>query len=524
MKKLYLLYYALMIILNLVPVLPLSVKGVVGLIFIVISSVWFSYKDGLYTAALWIILAFINFALGINVDYKFAKTSMLLGSLLYCCTAYYLGLLIDNLRKKNSELKEEIRIRKNAEKELNEKLTLIQSLIDTIPSPIFLKDADFRYMKCNRAFENSMGIKESDLIGKNAHDIFTAESAKTYDAMDLELLNSNVSQVYESVMSFADGNLRNIIINEALFKDVLGNPRGIVGVITDITDKKEGELLKQTLVEKKLFIDEIVEYDKMKTEFFANISHELRTPLNVILGSVQLIEMYSKSNKYNECQGKVIRNIAIMRQNCFRLLRLVNNLIDITKIDARSFEVHLKNYNIVSIVEEITMSVSEYIENKGIDLVFDTDIEEKVIACDAEKIERIMLNLLSNAVKFTPKGGNIYISVYDKYDCLCIQVRDSGIGIPQDKQKEIFQRFCQINNILSREHEGSGIGLNLVKSLVEMHGGTIYVDSELKKGTVFTINLPVITVLEEEQQCTPLEKHDHVERIQIEFSDVYSIC
>jgi signal transduction histidine kinase len=262
----------------------------------------------------------------------------------------------------------------------------------------------------------------------------------------------------------------------------------------------------------------------MKTEFFANISHELRTPLNVILGSVQLIEMYSKSNIYNECQMKVIRNIAIMRQNCFRLLRLVNNLIDITKIDACSFEIHPRNYNIVSIVEEITLSVSEYIENKGIDLVFDTDVEEKTIACDAEKIERIMLNLLSNAVKCTPKGGKIFISIYDKSDCLSIQVSDTGIGIPEDKQKEVFQRFCQVNNILSRQHEGSGIGLNLVKSLVEMHGGTIYVESELGKGTVFTINLPAKIVAEEECRCMPLEKQDHIERIQIEFSDVYSIC
>ncbi|MHB1394073.1 MAG: PAS domain-containing sensor histidine kinase [Clostridia bacterium] len=381
-----------------------------------------------------------------------------------------------------------------------------------------------KYIKCNRAFEESIGIKESDLKEKNAYDIFAAELAKAYNEMERELLDSEGVQVCESVMSFADGCLRNIILNEALFKDTSGNPIGIVGVITDITDKKESEMLKQSLVEKKLFIDKIVEYDKMKTEFFANISHELRTPLNVILGSVQLIEMYSKSNTYIECQTKVIRNIAIMRQNCYRLLRLVNNLIDVTKIDACSFEIHLKNCNIVSIVEEITLSVSEYVENKGINLVFDTDIEEKIIACDAEKIERIMLNLLSNAVKFTPKGGNIYVSVYDKCDSLCIQVSDSGIGIPQDKQKEIFRRFCQISNILSRPHEGSGIGLNLVKSLVEMHGGTICVESEFEKDTVFTINLPVKTVSEEEYLCTPLEKHDHVERIQIEFSDVYSVC
>ena len=524
MKKSYLLYYALMVFLNLLPVIPMSVKGILGIIFIIVSCVWFSQKDGLFTSTLWVVFGWINFILGINVDYKLGAVTMLLGSTVYYLAAHYLGVAIDNLKNANKELKDEIQRRKDIEEELNEKLTLIQSLIDTIPSPIFLKDIDYRYIKCNSAFESSIGIKESDLKEKNVYDIFPAELAKTYDKMDIQLINGEGVQLYESVMSFADGSLRNIILNEALFKDAAGNPIGIVGVITDITDKKEREMLKQSLVEKKLYIDEIIEYDKMKTEFFANISHELRTPLNVILGSVQLIELYSKSNIYIECQTKVIRNIAIMRQNCYRLLRLVNNLIDVTKIDARSFEICFKNYNIVSIVEEITLSVSEYVENKGINLVFDTDIEEKIIACDAEKIERIMLNLLSNAVKFTPKGGNIYVSVYDKGDILSITVSDSGIGIPQDKQKEIFQRFCQISNILSRQHEGSGIGLNLVKSLIEMHGGTICVESEFEKGTVFTINLPVKTVSEEDFLCTPIEKHDHVERIQIEFSDVYSVC
>jgi PAS domain S-box-containing protein len=459
-----------------------------------------------------------------NVDYKLGVVTMLLGSIVYYLTAHYLGVTIDNLKNANKELEDEIQRRKNTEIELNEKLTLIQSLIDTIPSPIFLKDIDCRYIKCNRTYESSIGIRENDLIKKNVYDIFAKELADTYRKIEDELLDNKVTQVYETVMSFADGSLRNVILSEALFNDTTGNPIGIVGVITDISDKKESELLRQSLDEKKQFIDEIVEYDKMKTEFFANISHELRTPLNVILGSVQLIEMYAGSNTYSNSEAKVVRNIAIMRQNCYRLLRLVNNLIDITKIDACAFEIHLKNCNIVSIVEEITLSVSEYVENKGISLVFDTDIEEKIIACDDEKIERIILNLLSNAVKFTPEGGSIYVNVYDRGNNLCIKVSDNGIGIPEDKQREIFQRFCQISNILSRQHEGSGIGLNLVKSLVEMHGGTISVESEFGKGTVFTMNLPIRAISEEESGSKPLAKQDYVEKIHIEFSDVYSVC
>lgn len=524
MKRPYLLYYGLMILLNLLPVLPLSLKGILGMIFIIISCLQFGYKDGMYTATLWAIFAYGSFILDINVDYKFRVISMLLGSALYYLTAYYLGSTVSKLKRTNGELKGEILSRKSIEKELNEKLMFIQSLINTIPSPMFFTDMDGRYIECNHAFESCIGISESDLKNKNVYDIFDEELARGYHDKDRELLNGKGVQTYESAMSFADGSLRDVIINEALFKDNSGNPIGIVGIITDITDKKESELLRQSLAEKKHFIDEIVEHDKMKTEFFANISHELRTPLNVILGSMQLIEMYSKDNTYSECQEKVIRNISIMKQNCYRLLRLVNNLIDITKIDACAFEIQLKNCDIVNIIEEITLSVSEYVQSKGISLKFDTDVEEKVIACDEEKIERILLNLLSNAVKFTPKGGSINVNICDRADSLYIMVRDNGIGIPKSKQGDIFKRFCQIDNILSRQHEGSGIGLNLVKSLVEMHGGEITVESEPGEGTVFIINLPLRTVIEEENVLKPHVKHDYAERVHIEFSDVYSVC
>lgn len=524
MKRAYIFYYASMAALGLVTILPLSIKGILGLIFIVISCVRLSYRHGLATAALWMVMEFAEFAMGINVDYKFGLPSMALGTAVYWAIAHFLGNSVENLRRKNIILVEEIQRRELTEKELNEKLTLIQSLIDTIPSPIFLKDMNFCYIRCNTSFENSFGIQERSLVGKNAYDIFPEEQAKQHCEIEMQLVNSGAPQVNESVMNFADGSVRNVIINEAVLRDNMGNPLGLVGVMTDITDRKERELLKQNLDKNQMIIDEIVKCDKMKTEFFSNISHEFRTPLNVILGSVQLIEMYSRSDKYNEYQEKVIRNISIMKQNCFRLLRLINNLIDTTKIDSSSFEINPVNCNIVSLVEEITQSVSEYVKNKGIDLTFDTEVEEKVIACDAEKIERVVLNLLSNAVKFTPKGGKIYMSVYDKGDYIAIQVNDTGIGIPRDKQGEIFERFFQVENVLSRQHEGSGIGLNLVKAIVELHGGSIGVNSEQGKGTAFTINLPARTVTEEEHMYIPQERHDHVERIQIEFSDIYSVC
>ncbi|MDF2891187.1 MAG: hypothetical protein K0R80_1554 [Clostridia bacterium] len=216
--------------------------------------------------------------------------------------------------------------------------------------------------------------------------------------------------------------------------------------------------------------------------------------------------------------------INIVKQNCRRLLRLVNNIIDVTKVDAGFMGLHLQNVNIVSLIEKITMSVAEYAKAKNINVIFDTSIEEKTIAVDPDKIERIILNLLSNAIIFTERNKDIHVSVYELNMELIISIKDSGKGIPSEKFSQIFERFNQINEILSRSHEGSGIGLSLVKAFIEMHGGAIEVESELEKGSVFTIKFPikVIESIKQRPHSSYVEESDlYVERLHVEFSDIY---
>ena len=214
-----------------------------------------------------------------------------------------------------------------------------------------------------------------------------------------------------------------------------------------------------------------------------------------------------------------------MKQNCYRQLRLVNNMIDITKLDAGFFELTLQNCNIVNIVESVTLSVAEYIESKSIELIFDTDIEECIISCDPEKIERVILNLLSNSIKFTKPGGSMTVNMYDKGENIIISIKDTGIGIPNDKLDIIFDRFRQVDRSLTRKQEGSGIGLSIVKSLVEIHGGKISVLSEYGIGTEFIIEFPVIVLPKENDICGvfEVETQERIERIHIEFSDIYSL-
>ncbi len=158
-------------------------------------------------------------------------------------------------------------------------------------------------------------------------------------------------------------------------------------------------------------------------------------------------------------------------------------------------------------------------------MIFDTDVEEKTIACDPDKIERIILNLLSNAVKFTKAEGQIAVNIYDRDDKALVTVKDTGIGIPEDKLETIFERFRQVDKSLTRSHEGSGIGLSLVKSLVEMHRGKISVRSELGKGSEFIVELPSAVLTDENSygKANDFAKRDNHEKVCIEFSDIYNL-
>jgi len=221
-------------------------------------------------------------------------------------------------------------------------------------------------------------------------------------------------------------------------------------------------------------------------------------------------------------KGKMVKHMASMKQNCLRILRLVNNLIDTTKIDAGFMQMELKNHNIVSVVEEITLSTAEFVKLKNIELIFDCEFEEMIIACDVDMIERIILNIISNAVKFTKINGYIHVNVTRSGKKIIISIKDNGIGIPQDKLNMIFERYKQVNKSFSREQEGSGIGLSLTKSLVEMHGGNIVVKSILGKGSEFIIELPDKKITFESQKESYEENnYNFIEKMNVEFSDVY---
>jgi signal transduction histidine kinase len=273
---------------------------------------------------------------------------------------------------------------------------------------------------------------------------------------------------------------------------------------------------KDELEKKNLELEKALE---MKDEFLSLVSHEFRTPLNVISSAIQALSYIYGS----ELPYKAKQYLSMIRQNTFRQLRLVNNLLDITRVNAGRIKVSKKNIDIVFLTKAIVESVNTYAAQKTIDIKFITLFEEKVIGIDEEKYERILLNLLSNAIKFTPEGKSITVTLSSIENQISVEVKDNGIGIPANKLDIIFERFGQVDSSLSRQAEGTGIGLSLVKKFTEALEGSISVKSETGKGSTFTILLPGETIIEEnsKKEAGDLLDNRLVQTTRVEFSDIY---
>lgn len=356
------------------------------------------------------------------------------------------------------------------------------------------------------------------LNGENPADIPVLAHGDTTFRFDYAAMN-------EYHVSMNDIPQNSIIINKPkdtlpkYFKDLL--TAIVIGFILVLSAMMiHNNHIKKKNLKNKFLYEEMLKYDELKTEFFSNISHELRTPLNVILCTLQLLKHTPPLKGDTYSKGELEPKLDSIRRNSLRLLRLVNNLIDITKIDSGFYKLHLKNENIVDVVEDITLSVADYVNDKEIELTFDTEMEERIMAVDSEKIERIMLNLLSNAVKFTPADGKILVYMREDEENVYISVADTGIGIPEDKHSLIFERFRQVDSTMTRNTEGSGIGLSLVKALVELHDGTITVESEQGEGSTFAVTIPVRLVAEDSLMCNKNLADDKSAKVSTEFSDL----
>lgn len=251
---------------------------------------------------------------------------------------------------------------------------------------------------------------------------------------------------------------------------------------------------------------------KNNDQYLLNIIHDLRSHLNVITSAAQFME-------HNYKDDKNLKYIEIIKRNSFKMLKLINNLIDSNKIKNNYYKLNKKNIDIVPMIENTISCIEKFASERNINLIFDTNEEECIMAIDPEAIDRVIMNLLSNAIKFSNENSNIYINLVVKDKEIELSFKDEGCGISKEEKERIFERFYQGKN--NDNIEGSGIGLNLCMLFVKAHDGKIFLESEINKGSIFTVILPrkiedhIETVKEEGNL---INKNQAVE---IEFSDTY---
>jgi signal transduction histidine kinase/DNA-binding response OmpR family regulator len=284
--------------------------------------------------------------------------------------------------------------------------------------------------------------------------------------------------------------------------------------------------LKHNWELKQMEAEKYKEIDRMKSRFFANISHEFRTPLTLIVGPAKDI-----SEKTKDVDIK--RRAGIIKRNASRLYGLVNQLLDLSKLEAGELKLKASIGNIVSFVKGITLSFESIAERKDITLKVNTTKEEIETYFDKDKMAKILTNILSNAFKFTAERGEVIVAINEMgMKSVAIKVRDTGIGISREEIPKLFDRFYQVDSSQTREHEGTGIGLAHTKELVELHHGTISVDSKKGEWTEFTIELPlgrdhlrsdeIVELIEQMEEETIVDEKEYLSPttgIQAEISD-----
>lgn len=262
-----------------------------------------------------------------------------------------------------------------------------------------------------------------------------------------------------------------------------------VKILDSLVTQRTQELNNKLHENKKLY-KRLIEAEQYKNNYFVNLSHELRTPLNVILSIEQLIRSLVKSGKRIDNE-KMEGYMNTLGGNSKRLLNLINNIIDTSKIDSGSYKLNKEETDIVSLVEDTALSMVELARSKGIELIVDPEIEELTISCDKLDIERCIVNLIGNAIKFTESEGTITVAVDELEDKVRISVKDTGVGIDEKYHKSIFDRFGQVYDVSSEDFGGSGLGLTLTRNLINLHGGEIKVFSKVGEGSEFIILLPI---------------------------------
>lgn len=407
----------------------------------------------------------------------------------------------------------ETRLRDQALRESEERF---RAVVNYSPAKIHIKDAEGRYILINSLAAKLFGVTESDVRGKTTHEVFPEETADAFVAHDRQVMEGRTA-VEQEEHWFHDGEVRTFLTIKFPILNDDGHVTGVGAMGTDISDRKRAERrLQESERALQMRVAELEEAhrrlkqqedrlialtdalarsrdqeeaaNRAKSEFLAAVSHELRTPLNAIIGFSDV----TRSERLGPVGNPKYREYATdIHEAGQHLLALINDILDLSKIESGMDELHEEEIAISELVPSVLRLVRERARTRRIDLRADMPQELPALTADERKLKQVLVNLLSNAIKFTEPDGEVELRVRCGRDgSYVFEVADSGVGIAVEDIPRAMAQFGQVESTLSRQHQGTGLGLPLSKALVEQHGGTLELHSKVGAGTTVTVRLP----------------------------------
>jgi len=365
--------------------------------------------------------------------------------------------------------------------------TFLARVIDQLPTPIFIKNTQGKYIACNRAFCEFSGYDRQEIIGRSTSILTTNKKAHIYDELDKKVMQTGEECSNESKIILKNQTVHTVLVSRSPLLGPNNEIIGVLGLVTDISRQKQRE---QELKIKK---QKASESDKLKTSFLSNMSHEIRTPMNAIVGFSQLM------GTPNLSEEKKVLYIDQINHNAAQLLKLIEDIIEVSKIEAGKIQMSPGVTPVNDILEELQTTFEAHRARMGknhVELRLEEGLESSkaVIESDPYRLKQILTNLLGNAFKFTEEGnvtfGYKLIKSGRKRKYLEFFVQDTGLGINQEKLAYVFDRFSKIPAGKTKLYGGTGLGLSISKNLTELLGGKMTVESEENVGTKFIFTIP----------------------------------
>jgi PAS domain S-box-containing protein len=356
----------------------------------------------------------------------------------------------------------------------------VLQVVNSVQSPVFVKDEQLNFVLTNEAFCRLVGRPNESLLGLTDYDIVPREQAASFQEIDRRVLATGAPHELEEMLTSAAGAEFWLFTRKSMVK-VASGERFLVGIISDITERKR---MEKDLLAAKLQAEDA---NRAKTQFLANMSHELRTPLNAVIGFAELIkdEMLGAISepRYREYASDI-------HSSGKHLLRIINDILDMTKVEAGTYRLNEDLCDVAKVVGEGIGLVRNQAVQKELEISIDVPDDLPFLFADARCIRQTVVNVVSNAVKFTPQGGHVVVSARLSDGAIAIVVADTGIGMAQDDIPRAFSPFRQLEGSHGRKFEGAGLGLSLIKAMVDLHEGTLQIDSQVGVGTTVTARFP----------------------------------